>query len=46
MKDYIPVDYIKGIAVLNQTIKEQVGAILADHKLKIDLKIKPEFYFL
>ncbi|HMX88318.1 MAG: DUF4433 domain-containing protein [Saprospiraceae bacterium] len=45
VKDKVPVDYIKVIAVLNQTIKEQVEAILEDFDLTIDIIIKPEFYF-
>ena len=46
VKDHVPVVYIKVIAVLNQTIKEQVEKILKDLKLTIDVKIKTEFYFL
>ena len=46
VKDHIPVQYIKGIAVLNQTIKERVEKILIELKLTIDVKIKTDFYFL
>jgi hypothetical protein len=46
VKDHVPVHYIKGIAVLNQTIKEQVEKILKDKKLTINVKIKTDFYFL
>jgi hypothetical protein len=45
VKDHVPVNYIKGIAVLNQPIKEQVEEILEDFGLTINIKIKPEFYF-
>jgi hypothetical protein len=45
VKDHVPVDYINGIAVLNQTIKEQVEAIIEDFDLTINIKIKPEYYF-
>lgn len=46
VKDLVPVHYIKGIAVLNQTIKEQVEKILKDLKLTIEVKIKTDYYFL
>lgn len=46
VKEYVPINFIKGIALLNQTIKEQVEKILKDFELTIDVKIKPEFYFL
>jgi hypothetical protein len=45
VKDHVPVNYINVIAVLNQTIKEQVETILDNFDLTIDIKIKPEFYF-
>lgn len=45
VKDHVPVHYIKVIAVLNQTIKEQVEAILEDLDLTIEIKIKTEYYF-
>ncbi len=46
IKDHVPVNYIKRIAVLNQAVKNQVEVILEEFDLKIDIKIKPEFYFL
>ena len=46
VKDLVPVKYIKGIAVLNQTIKEQVESIIENFELTIDVKIKTEYYFL
>lgn len=46
IKDHITIDYIKGIAVLNQPIKEKVEKLLKDFELTIEVKIKPEFYFL
>jgi hypothetical protein len=46
VKDHVPVNYIKEIAVLNQTIKEQVEAILKDRNLTIEVKIKSDYYFL
>ncbi len=46
VKDHVPIHYIKGIAVLNQEIKEQVEEVLKNHKLTIDVKIKTDFYFL
>jgi hypothetical protein len=45
VKYYMPVDYIKAIIVLNQTIKEQVEGILKKQGLNIEVKIKTEFYF-
>ena len=45
VKDHVPIRYIKGIVVLNQTIKEQIEKILIDLKLTIGVKIKTEFYF-
>jgi hypothetical protein len=46
VKDHVPVQYIKVIAVLNQEIKEQVEEILQEHKLTIEVIIKTDFYFL
>lgn len=46
VKDHVPVDYINGIAVLNQTIKEQVETILEDLDLNIEIKIKTDYYFI
>lgn len=45
VKDHVPVNYIKGIVVLNQAKKEQVEAIIDELDLKIEVKIKTEFYF-
>ena len=46
VKDYVSVEYIKGIAVLNETVKEEVEETIKNLKLSIEVKIKPEFYFL
>ncbi len=46
VKDYVPANFIKRIAVLNQTKKEQVEAIIEALNLIIEVKIKTEFYFL
>lgn len=46
VKDHVPVYNIKAIAVLNQTVKEQVEAILENFDLTIDVKIKTNFYFV
>lgn len=46
VKDHVPVGCINGIAVLNQTKKEQVESILEGLDLTIEVKIKTEFYFL
>ena len=46
VKEYVSVEYIKGIAVLNENVKEQVKEIIKNLKLSIEVKIKPEFYFL
>ena len=46
VKDHVPLNFIKGIAVLNQTKKEQVEAILEALDLIIEVKIKTEYYFL
>jgi len=46
VKGHVPVNYIKGIAVINQSMKEKVEAILEDFDLNIDVKIKTEYYFL
>lgn len=46
VKDYVPIDYIKAIVVLNQTVKEQVEAILKKQSLNIKVIIKTDYYFL
>ena len=46
VKEHVPLNFIKGIAVLNQTKKEQVEALLEALDLIIEVKIKTEFYFL
>jgi hypothetical protein len=45
VKDHVPVDYIKTIAVLNQATKEQVEAVLENFDLSIDVKIVTKLYF-
>jgi hypothetical protein len=46
VKGHVPVVYINHIAVLNNTIKNQVEAILERFDLSIDVVIKPTYYFL
>ena len=45
VKDHVPVDYIKAIAVLNKATKEQVESVLENFDLSIDVYIKPSYYF-
>ena len=45
VKYHVPVENINVIVVLNETIKEQVEAILKGLDLIIEVKIKKEFYF-
>lgn len=45
VKDHVPRQKIKGIAVLNAAVKEQVDAIASASKLQIEVKVKPNFYF-
>ena len=45
VKDHVPVGYITHIAVLNNTTKKQVEAILESFDLSIDVFIKPAYYF-
>lgn len=46
VKNKVSIDYINGIAVFDQTKKEQVEALLKKFNLNIEVKIKPKFYFL
>lgn len=48
VKDHVPTEYIKGIAVLNEKKKKEVEAIVKKLKLTIEVKINPnsKFYFL
>lgn len=45
VKHHVPISCIKGIAVLNNAMKEQVESILKSLGLIIEVKIKTEFYF-
>ena len=45
VKDHVPIYYVKGIAVLDQTVKEQVEQKLKDLKITIEVKIKTNYYF-
>ena len=45
VKDHVPRQKIKGIAVLNAAVKEEVESIVSASKLKIEVKVKPKFYF-
>lgn len=46
VRSHVPANFIKKIAVINKTKKEQVEAILEVHELMIEVKIKTEYYFL
>lgn len=46
VKDYVPRDKIGGIAVLNATAKSDVESILSKCKLKVEVKVRTDFYFL
>ena len=46
VKEHVPVKCIKGIVVLNESIKEQVEGIIAKHHLAIKVEVKQEFYFI
>lgn len=46
IKYHVPVTYISSIVVLNKDKKEQVEEMLKVLDLTIEVKIKPEFYFL
>ncbi len=45
VKDYVPSNKIKGIAVYNNDIKSSVEAILKKLKININVKVKTDFYF-
>lgn len=45
VKGKVPAKKIGGIAVLNNTVKEQVETIVSMCKLAIEIKVKPNFYF-
>jgi ssDNA thymidine ADP-ribosyltransferase, DarT len=45
VKDIVPPKKIVEIAVLNNTVKEQVETIVSKRKLAVDVKVKPNFYF-
>ena len=46
VKDHVPGNKIGGIAVLNAPAKSEVENILAKCKLTVEVKVKPNFYFL
>lgn len=45
VRDFVPRNKIAGIAVLNAAVKEEVDTVVSRCKLKIEVKIKPSFYF-
>jgi ssDNA thymidine ADP-ribosyltransferase, DarT len=45
VKDKVPSKEIREIAVLNNTVKEQVETIVSSCKLAVEVKVKPNFYF-
>jgi hypothetical protein len=46
VKDKVPSKKIREIAVLNNAVKEQVETIVSSCKLVVEVKVKPNFYFL
>ena len=45
VKDHVPIEFIKGICVFNNNIKEKVEMILEKFDLSIKVKIRKEYYF-
>lgn len=46
VKGHVPKDRINGIAVLTAAVKNEVETIVSSCKLNIEVKVKPNFYFL
>lgn len=46
VKDRVPKNKIGGIAVLNSQIKRDVESIVSKSRVEIEVKVKPNFYFL
>jgi hypothetical protein len=45
VKDKVPVKRLSGLAVINNTVKSDVEAIVEKCNLAIEVKVKPQFYF-